>query len=81
MEKLIVLPIVQYGFLGMSAVLLCIVVWLISKLLGVLKDTGRVIAANTEAVRDLTHMTRDLLLLNRTLYEKVITRPCIAREE
>ena len=81
MEKLIVQPIVQYGFLGMSAVLLSIIVWLISKLLGVLKDTARVITANTEAVRELTHMTRDLLRINRALYEKIITRPCIAREE
>lgn len=81
MNDLVTQPIVQYGFLGFSAVLLGVVIWLIKKLLGVLEANSRIIAGNTEAIRDLTSMTADLLKLNRSLHDKIISRPCIAREE
>ena len=81
MENLVAQPIVQYGFLGFSAVLLGVVIWLIKRLLSVLDATNRIIAANTEAIRDLRQMTADLLRLNRSLHDKIISRPCIAREE
>ncbi len=74
-------PVVQYGFLGFSVVLLGVVIWLIRKLLEVLEANNRIIAANTEAIRDLTNMTSDLLKLHRSLHDKIISRPCIAREE
>jgi len=74
-------PVVQYGFLGFSVVLLGVVIWLISKLLDVLEANNQIIAANTEAIRDLTRTTSDLLNLNRSLHDKIISRPCIAREE
>lgn len=74
-------PVVQYGFLGFSVVLLGVVIWLIRKLLDVLEANNRIIAANTEAIRDLTNTTSDLLNLNRSLHDKIISRPCIAREE
>ena len=81
MESLILEPVVQYGFLGFSAALLGVVVWLVQKLLAVLDKTNKVIAANTEAIRSLGKMTDDLLQVNRSLYDKVITRPCIASLE
>ena len=74
-------PLVQYGFIGFAGVLLGIVVWLIRKLLDVLEANNRIIAANTEAIRELTGMTQDLLKISRSLHDKVISRPCIAREE
>jgi len=74
-------PIVQYGFLGFSGVLLGVVIWLIKRLLAVLEANNRIIAANTEAIRDLTTMTRDLLKINRSLHDKIISRPCIAERE
>ena len=81
MSDWMVQPVVQYGFLGFSVVLLGVVIWLICKLLDVLAANNRIIAANTEAIRDLTNMTADLLKLNRSLHDKIISRPCIAREE
>ena len=81
MNDLVTQPIVQYGFLGFSAVLLGVVIWLIRRLLDVLEANNRIITANTEAIRDLTAMTRDLLQLNRSVHDKVISRPCIARGE
>lgn len=81
MDDWMVQPVVQYGFLGFSAVLLGVVIWLIRRLLEVLEANNRIIAANTEAIRDLTGMTCDLLKLHRSLHDKIISRPCIAREE
>jgi len=85
MEDLILQPVIQYGFLGFSIVLLCIIVWLIRRLLAVLDATNRVIDTNTDAIRDLNsttatliNMTSDLLKLNRSLHDKIISRPCIA---
>ena len=81
MDNFITQPIVQYGFVGFAAVLLGIVVWLIQKLLAVLDANNRIIAANTEAIRDLTGMTADLMKLSRSLHDKIISRPCIAAKE
>jgi len=74
-------PLVQYGFLGFSAVLLGVVIWLIKKLLAVLEANTNVIQANTQAISDLTRMTSDLLKINRSLHDKLISRPCIAAKE
>ena len=81
MDSIIMQPIVQYGFLGFSAVLLGIVVWLIKRLLKVLEGNTRIIAAATEASKEQTRMIADLLSLNRSLHDKIISRPCIAARE
>ena len=81
MSDWMIQPVVQYGFLGFSAVLLGVVIWLIRRLLGVLEANSRIIAANTEAIKDLTNLTHDLLKISRSLHDKIISRPCIAREE
>lgn len=76
-ETIILEPIIQYGFLGFSGVLLGIVVWLIRRLLTVLDQNNRVISENTAAVQNLTILTKDLMVLNRSLHDKIISRPCI----
>ena len=81
MDNVILEPIVQYGFLGFSAVLLGVVVWLIRKLMDVLDANGKIIAANTKAMSENTSMVSDLLALNRSLHDKLISRPCIAKKE
>jgi len=81
MADWMVQPVVQYGFLGFSAVLIGIIVWLINQLLKLLGQTNQIIAANTDAICDLTAMTSDLLKLTRSLHDKIISRPCIARGE
>lgn len=80
-SQLLLEPIVQYGFLGFSAVLLGVVIWLIHKLLGMLEATNRIIAANTEAINDLSTLANDLMVLNRSVHDKLISRPCIAPDE
>ena len=81
MSDWMISPIVNYGFAGFAAVLLGVVVWLIKKLLVVLERNSEVIVRNTEAIRDLTSMTSDLLKLNRSLHDKIISRPCIAERD
>ncbi len=80
-HELLLQPVVQYGFLGFSMVLLGVVIWLIKRLLGVLEATNRIVAANTEAINDMAALTRDLLALNRSVRDKLLARPCIARGE
>ena len=74
-------PIVRFGFVGFSAVLLCINVWLMQRLLLVLERNSEVIAHSTAAIRNLSTMTTDLLVLTRRLNDKLISRPCIAKDE
>jgi len=80
-HELVLQPIVRYGFVGFSAVLLGVVIWLIRRLLAVLERNTDVIAHNTQAICDLSSMTTDLLTLSRSLHDKLISRPCIARDE
>jgi hypothetical protein len=80
-QDLLLQPVVQYGFLGFSVVLLGIVIWLIKRLLEVLEATNKIIAANTEAIKEVTVLTSDLLALHRQLHDKIIARPCIANGE
>ncbi len=80
-SDLLLQPVVQYGFLGFSVVLLGVVVWLIRRLLSVMEANNTIIAENTAAMKALTVTVSDLMLLNRSLHDKLISRPCIAREE
>lgn len=80
-SKLFLEPVVQYGFLGFSIVLLAMVIWLTHRLVGLVEQNNRIVAANTEAIRDLTKLTNDLLKLNRSVHDKLISRPCIAPHE
>ncbi len=48
--ELLMQPMVQYGFLGLSAVLLVIIVWLIKQLLEVVTKNNEVITRNTEII-------------------------------
>lgn len=79
--ELILEPMVRFGFAGFSAVLLGIVVWLIKRLLAVMEANNNIIAENTAAMKTLTATVSDLMLLNRSLHDKIISRPCIAKDE
>ncbi len=79
--ELICRLLAQYDFVGFSAILLGLVIWLIKRLLIVLDRNSQLIAENTAALNTLAAMTADLLVINRGLHDKLISRPCIAREE
>jgi len=81
MHELLLQPLVRFGFVGFSGVLLGVVVWLMKRLLAVLERNTEVISHNTAAIRELSSMTTDLLALSRSMHDKLISRPCIARDE
>lgn len=74
-------PVIQMGFAAFSAILLGVIIWLIKALLGILSKTNEIIAANTEAIKSVNETTETELTLMRDLYNKVISRPCIAERE
>jgi len=73
--------IVQFGFAGFCAALLGVLVWLVRQLLQLQRDSSDVIARNTEAVHDLLTLVSDSVRLLREVHNKLLARPCIAREE
>jgi len=81
MTEIITEPIIQCGFAGFAAVLLAIIVWLVRRFIAVLEINSTVIAANTNAIMKLTALTGNLMMLTRSLHDKIISRPCIAKHE
>ena len=81
MHELLLEPEIQFGFIGFSALLLGVVVWQFNQLLIVLKANNRIIAANTAAINEQAMALCDLLKLDRSIHDKLISRPCIAKGE
>ncbi len=88
MPDIVLQPMVQYGFLGFAAVLLGIVIWMIrqqnfdrKELIALLRDNQSVIAENTTSNHALVEMVTDELKLTRSLHDKLLARPCIAKGE
>ncbi len=81
-EKALLLdPIIQYGFAGMCAVLLVIIVWLIRNLMKLLEKTNEIISANTQAICQVDKHSIEALKILRETHDKIIARPCIAKRE
>lgn len=74
-------PLMQFGFAGFCIVLLAFIFWLVKRLLGVLDQTNRIIAANTEAILNLSNTTTEEMKLVRDLRDKMMTRPCLGERE
>ena len=74
-------PIMQLGFAGMSVVLIGVIVFMIRSLLKTLDKVSGIISENTKALTELTIMTRNEAILVRSVHDKLISRPCIARGE
>lgn len=70
-------PTVQYGFAGMCAALLGIIVWLIQKLLDVIDKNNNVIAEHTKLLSSFSKTLTDTIDLQVELKDKLNTRPCI----
>jgi hypothetical protein len=77
----IMTPLLQYGFAGMCIILIGIIIWLISKLLGVLEKTNNIIAENTKAIILVDQRTIESFALLVVCKDKLISRPCIAKFE
>jgi hypothetical protein len=80
-ENFLMDPILQYGFAGMCAVLLMILVWLIRNLIKLLEKTNQIISANTQAICQVDQHSLEALKILRNTHDKIIARPCIAKKE
>jgi len=72
-------PVMQWGFAGLSVILLIILVWLIRELLAVLKENNRVISTNTQAIQTVDGHAKNTLDIAVELKNELLKRPCIAR--
>lgn len=70
-------PLVQHGFLGLSAVLLGLLIWLVRKVLELLERTNTIIHENTQAIRSLDLRNSELLRVTGDLRDRLLSRPCI----
>lgn len=77
MDKIVFEQVVQYGFAGLAAAQLTVLVWLVRRLLALLAASSRIIAGNTHALRALAERQRDLTLVTRELREQLLARPCL----
>lgn len=68
--------IVSYGVWGVVAVLICIIVWLIQKLLNVLDSTNKIISDNTQALFSLDTHIVELREVQAKIRDNLLTRPC-----
>jgi len=80
MEEIVKLgsPLIQFGFAGFCLLLLGIVVWLITRLLAVIKENNAIIARNTEAVTNIVAAIGEQTALMRSTREELLKRPCMA---
>lgn len=74
-------PIIQYGFAGLSIILLAFLAWLVKRLLSVLEKTTNVIAENSNVIAALKQETDESKKMLNNIYDKLISRPCIASKE
>ncbi len=72
-------PLMQWGFAGLSVVLLVILVWLIRELLAVLKENNKVISVNTQAIQAVDEHSKVTLAVAVELKNELLKRPCIAK--
>lgn len=73
-------PIIQYGFAGMCAVLLGILVWLINKLLAILEKNNQIIAANTEAIKIVDGHASETITLLKDVRDRMLKLKCIREQ-
>jgi len=76
-EHALLIPIIQYGFAGLSAILLAILVWLIQRLLGVLHETNQVISKNNETIHYVDKHVITNIAVTQDLRDRLLQRPCI----
>lgn len=77
MGKLMFEQIVQYGFAGLAAAQLLILVWLVRRLLLTLEGNSRVIAGNLHALREQGERQKELAGACQLLRERLLIRPCL----
>jgi len=65
-------PVIQYGFAGLSLILLGFLWWLMKNLIRLIEDNNKVIVENTDVIRSLIKNSDDQLSLQRRIHENII---------
>ena len=73
--------IIQYGFAGMSIILLFVIIWLIRELITLLKANQVIISENSKIMHTMDDHIKTQIEQNKNLNEKLLSRPCIAKGE
>ena len=71
-------PMIQMGFAGLCLILLCINVWLVSKLLEVINNNTKAFCANMEAINNNTKMIEEQKTISKEVRDLLLCKPCIA---
>jgi len=74
-------PIVQYGFAGMCAILLGVLIWMIHRVLDAFSRNGDIISANTHAINQLNGNMSEQRVEIGGLKEELYRRPCLIGEK
>jgi len=78
-------PIIQYGFAGLSVVLLGFLAWLVKRLLSVLEKTTKVIAENTSVIgsqgQEVQKELSEVKELTIDIHNMMLQRQCVARDK
>lgn len=69
---------IQFGFAGLSMILLGIIVWLIKKLFDVLDRNTTAFCANTEAINNNTRMISEQKAISIEVKDLLLSKPCIS---
>jgi cell division protein FtsB len=70
--ELIFEPLVEHGFMGLSAVLLAVLIWLLKKLLSLLESNNAVLAEHTQALRSLDLRNTELVRLTGDMRDRLL---------
>jgi len=76
--RLLLNPVIQYGFAGFCGVLIGVIVWMIKRLLGVLEKNSEVISTNTNAIQRVHDTMTDTLDVTIEVKDILNKKPCIA---
>lgn len=72
---------IQYGFAGMCLILLAMLFWIVKALVKLLEANQVVISKNNQVMASLDDHIREDIKLNRSIFNKLLARPCIAKNE
>lgn len=69
------------GMAGVAAVLLIILFWLIRQLITLQKETNAIISSHNEISKQIFDLQARMICTLDNVHLKLITRPCIRKEE
>ena len=72
-------PIIQYGFAGLSVILLAFLAWLVKRLLTLLEKTTNIIKENTNIIDSLKEESGEVKGVVSELKDLLLSRPCISK--